>query len=249
MPDTIAVENSEFANYCKSSADAILEYSNKFLSDQKLKINKTIKMCGSVIDCILETLNNDEYDYVVLGSHGKKGIQKWLGSVSQEIASVADVSTYVSKEKNFRQRILFAVDFSDMSPVIIKDTIDKFNLSDKEIYLTTVFETPDYLFLEGNVDSGWILDIEKKQMNSASLLLNKFETIFKNYGISGVKKAILQGNPSTELIKYLAKENIDLVVCGTRNHKKLPKFLLNSVSKRILESTKSDVLIVRQNSL
>jgi nucleotide-binding universal stress UspA family protein len=95
----------------------------------------------------------------------------------------------------------------------------------------------------------YLQDIEKKQMNSASLLLNKFETIFKNYGISGVKKAILQGNPSTELIKYLAKENIDLVVCGTRNHKKLPKFLLNSVSKRILESTKSDVLIVRQNNL
>ena len=249
MPDTIAVDNSEFASYCKSSADSILDYSKRFLLEQGLKIDKVIKMCGSVVDCILEVLNNDSYDYVVLGSHGKKGIQKWLGSVSQEIASVADVSTYVSKEKNFRQRILFAVDFSDISPVILKETLDKFDLTDKEIYLATVFESPDYLFLEGNVDSSWILDIEKKQMNSANLLLNKFETIFKNNGIQIFKKVILQGNPSSELVKYLAKENIDLVVCGIRNRKNFPKFLLNSVSKRILESTKSDVLIVRQNNL
>ena len=61
-------------------------------------------MCGSTVDCILEACDKKEYDYVVLGSHGKKGIQKWLGSVSQEIASVSKISTYISKEKNYRQK-------------------------------------------------------------------------------------------------------------------------------------------------
>lgn len=248
IPDTVVVEDSDFVAYCKNSAESILEYSEKFLSELGLNIGDKIKMCGGAVDCILETLNSREYDYVVLGSHGKKGIQKWLGSVSQEIASISPVSAYVSKEKNYRQRILFAVDSSDICPQVVKSTLDMFNLKDKEIYLATVFEIPDYLFLEGNVDSSWILDIEKKQLNSANFLLNKFESIFKDYDLTLKNKVILQGNPSSELIKYLAKESIDLIVCGIRERKNIAKFLLSSVSKRVLESTKSDVLIVRQDN-
>lgn len=249
LPDTVAVESSDFASYCKNSADSILEYSDKFLTELGLKVDEKIKICGTPVDCILEALDKKEYNYVVLGSHGKKGIQKWLGSVSQEIATASDISVYVSKETNYRERILFAVDYSDNTPQIVRETISNLDLSNKEIYLATVYETPDYLFLEGNVDSNWILDIENKQANSASLLINDFEKIFKDNNLSVKSKAILQGNPSTEIIKYLAKENIDLVVCGIRNRKNLPKFLLSSVSKRILESTKSDVLIARPSNL
>lgn len=49
------------------------------------------------------------------------------------------------------------------------------NLSDKDIYLTTVYEVPDYLFLEGNLDSNWIIEVEQKQEKAAMLLLNQFE--------------------------------------------------------------------------
>ena len=31
MPDTVAVEDSDFAIYCTNSADSILDYSEKFL--------------------------------------------------------------------------------------------------------------------------------------------------------------------------------------------------------------------------
>lgn len=248
MPDTVAIENSEFGTYCKNSADSILDYSDKFLTELGLVVGEKIKMCGTPVDCILETLEKKDYDYAILGSHGKKGIQKWLGSVSQEIASSSDISVYVSKESNFRQRILFAVDSSANCPDMVRNTISNFNLENKEIYLATVFESPDYLFLEGNVDSNWILDIENKQANSAGLLINEFEKIFTENGLVVKSKAILQGNPSAELIKYLSKENIDLVVCGIRNRKKLPRFLLSSVSKRILEGTTSDVLIVRPDN-
>ena len=110
LPDSVAVEDSDFATYCTNSADSILDYSEKFLSEYGLNVDEKIKMCGSTVDCILETCDKKEYDYVVLGSHGKKGIQKWLGSVSQEIASVSKISTYISKEKNYRQKVLFTVD-------------------------------------------------------------------------------------------------------------------------------------------
>ncbi len=245
LPDTIAVEDSDFATYCTNSADSILDYSEKFLKEYGLNVEEKIKMCGSTVDCILEASDKKDYNYVVLGSHGKKGIQKWLGSVSQEIASVSKISTYISKEKNYTQKVLFTVDSSDISPIVIEKSLETLNLQDKEIYLATVYEIPDYLFLEGNIDSNWILEVEKKQETAAMILLNDIEQRFNSKGININKKVVLSGNPANEIIKFLTKEEIDLVLCGVRDRKHLHKFLLNSVSKRILESTKSDVIIVR----
>lgn len=100
LPDTISVESSGFNRQCANSADVILDYTERFLKEFDIVIGEKLKMCGSTVDSILETLNTNQYEYVVLGSHGKKGIQKWLGSVSQEVSSVAKISTYISKELN-----------------------------------------------------------------------------------------------------------------------------------------------------
>ena len=245
LPDTTVIERTEFAYQCTSSADSILDYAEKFLQENGINIVNKIKMCGSTIDSILEILDGEEYDFIVMGSHGKKGIQKWLGSVSQEIASVAKISTFISKDKNERTKVLFTVDNTELSNKIIAKSIETLNLKDKEIHLATVYEIPDYLFLEGSLDSNWMLEIERKQDKASLLLLSKFEKMFAESGLTVSSKAVLNGVPAQELIKYANKANIDLVVSGTRDKKYLSKFILGSVSKRVLENVKSDVLIIR----
>ena len=69
--------------------------------------------------------------------------------------------------------------------------------------------------------------------------------MFEDKGIKVLHKEILNGVPAKELIDYISKEEIDLTVCGIRDRKYFARFLLNSVSKRILEHAKSDVLIIR----
>ena len=140
---------------------------------------------------------------------------------------------------------MFTVDSSDISEDIVAKSFDMFDFSDKQVYLATVYEIPDYLFLEGNLDSNWMLEVGKKQEIAAMLLLNKFEKMFEDKGIKVFHKEILNGVPAKELIDYISKEENDLTVCGIRDRKYFARFLLNSVSKRILEHAKSDVLIIR----
>lgn len=248
LPDTVSVESSGFSNQCANSADSILDYSERLLKEFDIKIDKKIKMCGSTVDSILEVLNSDEYDYVVLGSHGKKGIQKWLGSVSQEVSSVAKISTYISKEINESKKVLFALDALETAPNIVSNCINNLNLADKDIYLSTVYEVPDYLFLEGNIDSNWMIEIEQKQQKYAMMLLNNFEKMFNDSGFSVKDKIVLSGTPAKEIIKYSGLNSIDLIVTGTRDKKGLSRLFVGSVSKRILENTKSDMLIIRLNN-
>lgn len=244
LPDSISIENSEFASQCSTSANVILDYAETYLKEMGLNVAQKIKICGEAVDTILDLVDSGKYNFVVLGSHGKKGIQKWLGSVSQEVASSANISSYISKNINNRKKVLFAVDNSELSAKVVLNSLNFLNLEDKEIYLATVYEVPDYLFLEGNVDSTWILEIEKKQEQASRLLLNSFEKSFIEKGFEVKDKLIFRGVPSQEIINFSNKKDIDLVVTGIRTRKHLSKFLLGSVSKRILENVKSDVLIV-----
>lgn len=244
LPDSISIENSEFASQCSTSANVILDYAETYLKEMGLNVAQKIKICGEAVDTILDLVDSGKYDFVVLGSHGKKGIQKWLGSVSQEVASSANISSYISKNINNRKKVLFAVDNSELSAKVVLNSLNFLNLEDNEIYLATVYEVPDYLFLEGNVDSTWILEIEKKQEQASRLLLNSFEKSFIEKGFEVKDKLIFRGVPSQEIINFSNKKDIDLVVTGIRTRKHLSKFLLGSVSKRILENVKSDVLIV-----
>lgn len=244
LPDSISIENSEFASQCSTSANVVLDYAETYLKEMGLNVAQKIKICGEAVDTILDLVDSGKYDFVVLGSHGKKGIQKWLGSVSQEVASSANISSYISKNINNRKKVLFAVDNSELSAKVVLNSLNFLNLDDKEIYLATVYEVPDYLFLEGNVDSTWILEIEKKQEQASRLLLNSFEKSFIEKSFEVKDKLIFRGVPSQEIINFSNKKDIDLVVTGIRTRKHLSKFLLGSVSKRILENVKSDVLIV-----
>jgi len=248
LPDSLSIEDSEFVAKCTNTADTILNYTETLLLEHEIKINEKIKMCGATVDCIMETCEKKDYNFIVLGSNGKKGIQKWLGSVSQEVAATAKVSTYIAKEKRTSNKILFTVEGNEISRNVITEALKYLDLKDKEIHLVTVFERPDYLFLEGNIDSNWISEVDKKQETTALILLKEFEKQFGDNGFKVTQKGILAGNPANEIIKYTDKENIDLVVCGVRNRKYLSKFLLTSVSKRVLENTKSDMLIIRPNN-
>lgn len=245
LPDSAAIEDSNFVMQCTNTADEILDNAERLLTSHEIVTGDKIKLCGTVIDGILEICDKKDYDYIVLGSHGKKGIQKWLGSVSQEIASAVKIPVYISKLSNERKKVLITVDGTEKSKLCVEKLLNTMNLQDKNLHLLTVYEMPDFLFLKGNVDSNWLLEIQNKQEVAAMLTLNEIEALLKDNGIENYQKTITQGIPATEILKYATSNNIDLIVCGNKNYKNLSKFLLGSVSLRVLENTDSDVLIIK----
>lgn len=245
LPDSAAIEDSNFVMQCTNTADEILDNAERLLTSHEIVTGDKIKLCGTVIDGILEICDKKDYDYIVLGSHGKKGIQKWLGSVSQEIASAVKIPVYISKLSNERKKVLITVDGTEKSKLCVEKLLNTMNLQDKNLHLLTVYEMPDFLFLKGNVDSNWLLEIQNKQEVAAMLTLNEIEALLKGNGLENYQKTITQGIPATEILKYATSNNIDLIVCGNKNYKKLSKFLLGSVSLRVLENTDSDVLIIK----
>ena len=111
--------------------------------------------------------------------------------------------------------------------------------------MCTVNETPDTLFLDGTLDSNWILAIEEQQEKYSYSTLNELRERFKTKGYEPLDAIILSGNPAQKIIDFAKSRQIDLIVLGSKGKTKMQDFLLGSVSKRVLENTTSDVLIFK----
>ncbi len=247
LQDDINLEHNNFKIACANTADSILNHAQKLIEKYNFIKGKRIKQCGSAVESILETADTSNYDLILMGSNGKKGIQKWLGSVSQEIINNSTISDYIVKKENNKKNILITTDGTECSSDILLDILPYLKLEEKEVHICTVNEDPSLLFLEGNVDNHWLNDIRKHQNIYASNSINKISKILKDYNIDIHKTAILTGNPAQEIIEYTKENQIDLTVLGSRNKSKLSRFLTGSESKRIIENTISDVLLIRCN--
>lgn len=245
LPDDVAIESSNFSMSCANVADTVLSYAERLVQEAGFEIGKKIKHCGSAIESILEQAENEDYDLILMGSNGKKGIQKWLGSVSQEIINSSKISDYISKEENKKKKLLLTTDGTLCSAGIIEEILPHLKLEDKEIYICMVNEDPSFLFLDGNIDQNWLQDIQRHQNMYASNSIKKIQDILEKYGFSANETTVLSGNPAQEIIEYTKRNEIDLVVLGSRNKSRIDRFLTGSESKRVLENTMSDVWLIR----
>lgn len=248
LPAEITIDEENFSFSCANVADTILDYAEEEIKNLGLQLGNRIKNCGSAIESILEQSEKEKYDLILMGSHGKKGIQKWLGSVSQEIINSSKISDYIAKKENNKKKVLFTTDGTECSLSVIREIISDIELSDKEVHICMVNEDPNLLFLEGTLDTNWLLDIQKQQYMYASNSIESIKKIIESRGIEVNQTTILTGIPAQEIINYAKNNEIDLIILGSRNKSKMDRFLMGSVSKRILENVVSDIWLVRCES-
>lgn len=245
LPEEISIEEKNFTYSCANVADTILDYAEEAIKKLGLKTGKRIKSCGSAVESILEQSENENYDLILMGSHGKKGIQKWLGSVSQEIINSSKISDYIAKEENKRKKLLLTTDGTKCSLGIISEILPDMKLEDKEIFICMVNEDPNFLFLDGTLDTNWLLEIQKQQQIYAASAIKDIQTLLEEHDIKVDETTILTGIPAQKIIDYARTNEIDLIVLGSKNKSKLDRFLTGSVSKRVLENVVSDIWLVR----
>lgn len=246
LPTSMNIENENYTKAYENIADSVLNFAENLIQEKGFTVGNKIKDCGSAVEGILEQIEAEKYDLLLLGSHGKKGIQKWLGSVSRQVISNSQVPVFISKKRTKNEKILLTVDGSEPSFNAIKHATKLLNLKGKEISIISIKENPELLPMEATLDQNWIDSIEKQQKIHATKAINKAKTFLTEDQIEVQNEVILTGNPAQKIIEFADKEKIDLIIMGARTKTDLSKLLLGSVSKRVLENVSSDVLVVNK---
>lgn len=246
LPASMNIDISNYSQAYENIADSVLNFAQTTIEESGFILGNKIKTFGSAAEGILEQIDKEEYDLIIIGSHGKKGLQKWLGSVSRQVISNTTVPVFVSKHKTDNKKVLLAVDGSEYSLNAVKYAMQLFDLKGKEIYIISVKENPELLPIEATLDRNWLDSIEKQQKIHATKAINKVKALLEGAGIAVNNEIILTGHPAQKIIEFNEQEKIDLTVMGARTRTDLSKLLLGSVSKRVLENTNSNVLIVNK---
>jgi universal stress protein A len=141
------------------------------------------------------------------------------------------------------QKILTAVDFSDLTDKVLDAAINMAQKFDAELRILYVVEdmTP-YAWVSVPHISFDVLELEMNR--SAEVKLEKLRLEKLPAGLV-CRTEVRKGSPAKEIVDCASSESCSLIVMGTHGYGGMEKMLLGSVADQVLKSAPCPVLVVR----
>jgi len=140
------------------------------------------------------------------------------------------------------KRILFPIDFSEVSPKIapwVLTVAEKFNAEIHLLFVARKFQHLTSIY----VVPGTIKNFEAEIIKGAEMKINEFaKTHLEAYSACKIK--VVQGDPAQEILSYVDAEMIDLVIIGTHGRKGLDWVLFGSVADNVVKMSSAPVLSI-----
>ena len=220
----------------EARAKKTLAEAKKFMTGTKLK-GKVIKTQGPIGTTILDKAPKRD-GLVTLGSRGLDLLDRFmLGSVSTQVTLHAPCSVLVVKEEpRPLNRIVFATDGSKAADkglqfLLTKLTPDMAGQSGKNPIEIVLVHAVPYLNYP-----------ELKETGNQLVEQNAEKLIKAGYVVDGVVRL---GKPADEILNIASKKKADLIITGAKGLGAIARFLLGSVSTRIVQHSICSVLVAR----
>lgn len=142
------------------------------------------------------------------------------------------------------KRILFPTDFSTSSKcaqVYACELADHFHA---ELHILYVLQGMLFTIPEpGTLLTTPSVDINEER-KSVELILNRQPDAWQREELQ-VVRAIREGSPAVEIVRYASDNDIDMIVLGTHGHTGLTHVILGSVAENVVRKAKCPVLTIR----
>lgn len=140
------------------------------------------------------------------------------------------------------KKILVGVDWSDASLKAARRAAEVASNARAELTLITVVPPPT-AFL-GELMTPEIVDTAPLVESSKERLKKLAEELIREYGLTTVSTDVIVGEPSDVIVDYAVEGGYDLIVLGKRRLSSLERFILGSITKKVVEKSPIDVLII-----
>jgi nucleotide-binding universal stress UspA family protein len=199
---------------------------------------------GQAGQIITDAIKKYKPDLVVVGSHGRRGIDHMLlGSVAERVVRTSPVSVLVVRPPRNPDiyTMVCAVDFSSCSRTALERAIEIARL-DKvaAVQVLNVFEVP-----LGYLEAG--MTYETAFNKTKAVHEQELAEFLKPYANCGVKlePVIEEGAPGPMIVAYAEKVNADLLVIGAHGKSRLTAMLIGGASIKVVHRAKVPVLAVK----
>jgi nucleotide-binding universal stress UspA family protein len=239
-------EYEKFVQMKEKESYRLLQLHNKEAEKRGVTIDSKILRRVSAADSILEFINDNDFDLVVMGTHGRTGLKKWMyGSVAEKVVRLSPVpvlTTHHPLKKFAIEKILVPLDFSEYSKKASDTAIQlarRFNAA--LTFLHVIEQEYHPAFYTANVESIFRVDPELRDRSTQKL------REFTGYESEDVVYVVSEGKAFKEIVEYARKNHSDIIVMATRGFTGLEHLLIGSTTERVVRLAPCPVLTVERN--
>lgn len=201
---------------------------------------------GDPYNAIVEYSEQSAIDCIVLPTHGRRGIQRFLlGSVTERVINTASVPVIAVNPWQDRGRrypcrhLLVPTDGSRGAELAVRHGIAVANATGATLHLLHVVETgrlgPD---ARSTLNEG---EFPERATDIVAEAVNTAESA----SLGAVTSAIEAGDPSREIRAYMDANAIDLAILGTHGQTEFNRYVMGGVSAKIVRTSPVPVMWVR----
>jgi nucleotide-binding universal stress UspA family protein len=143
------------------------------------------------------------------------------------------------------KQILIATDGSENGAQAINAGMEIARLSNGKAYALHVIDTSGYP--SGRVDPKWTRLIEEQFKTFGLEITATVEKAAKAAGVE-VEFVTLEGHPAEKILDFAEKKAVDMIVVGSLGKTDVERFMLGSVSEKVVRNAKVPVLVVHGKS-
>ncbi len=148
------------------------------------------------------------------------------------------------------KNILVAIDGSKASTNVLKSATEmseKFGAGLHLLHVVWELQIPSNPANPGLMGKFDIVEQQHHDLltSSGEQLLNQAKRVAESKGITVLHAEIGSGDPANEIVKYADKNQMDLIVIGSRGLGQVKGLLMGSVSRKVCNMTKVNCLIVK----
>ena len=222
--------------------------------DHDFDTTVSLQLSFDVADSIHEYVEERNIDLVVMGTHGRKGLDRlMLGNVANKIVrhapcpvmTVREEVPWTDEEEDVTyQDVLAPTDFSDHSKDALRAAKTFASAYQARLHLLFVAEQRTVpTFSDTGIPGVGVVEMDPEIVKNAERALEQLD---KNVGGPEVESAyhVREGNVSRDVIDFSETRGVDLIVMATRGLTGVSRFLLGSNTERIVRVAPCPVLTI-----
>jgi len=199
---------------------------------------------------IVDYAREEAIDLVVMGAHGRRGLRRLLlGSVAEEVVRTAPCPVLTSRSEAHPpskiDRIVVPIDFSIASRQALAAARELAAVHDSRIDLIHVVEPPIYPQyyepLYQQAEEYTFPQMAVKVEDGLASFAREVEG-----PVVEMHLEVLEGTAAERIVEYANDERADLVVIATEGLTGLERFLLGSVTEKVVRTSECPVLTLKK---
>lgn len=232
----------EFDRRSEDATAAIAEMAANAGVDAK---TATLERRESVHRTIIEYADDHDADCVVMGTHGRTGLDRFvLGSVAELTLRESPVPVMTVHEEtavdSAFDSFLVPTDGSSCAAAAADHAIDLARSTGGTLHAVNVV---DLGVAWGGANIAAVLDALEDAGEQA---LNDVRTRATAADVTSIEGLVLDGIPYRAIVDYAGENDVDCIVMGTHGRTGLDRYLLGSVTERVVRLSDVPVLSVRE---